>query len=781
MRRLGRIFAQTGALLLWLSYALIAQAQIPLLVSDGEQDYELGLYMELLEDPQGDMTPQQVIAADAEGRFKLNLDSVPNMGYTDSVWWVRFQVINRTTQPHIWLLDIAYPYIDQVDFFALDADKKLSHHRQAGSLLPFEQRDFAHRHIIFKLPLEQGQRIQTYYLRFQSKASLTLPLKLWSAEHFAQDDQLTSLLLGLSYGCLLIMLGYNFVLFSFLRERGYLHYVFFIGAILLFQMELNGIAKQLLWPDWPTWSRISIPVLATLSSFFALSFTATLLNTQTRIPRLHKGLLLHMGLLLGLSLLIPWLNYAEAIRAVALFSLLAIALIFAAGIAVWQHGVRAVRYFLLAWFSLLLGVVIFILVRFTWLPSHPLTEHGILYGSVFMVWLLGLSLADTINQIRQEKAAAQEAMLKEQRAALTLKEEYNSRLEGQVRERTSDLVRANQQLQTTLDDLRATQQELIHAEKMAALGQLIAGVAHEVNTPLGAIRLSAQSSQDFLDKYLPQLPDFFQNLSAQAQDDFLQLVGNALARPRLLSTREERRQRRELRQALEGAGRQDATHLADLLSDIGVESLDKLAQSLLQLPDPVQALEFARQLIGLKRSTANIVEATERASKVVFALKSYAHESQQHEKVELDLPASLDTVLTLYYHQIKQGVEVITRYPDNLPPILGYLDELNQVWTNLIHNALQAMDNQGKLIISLHQEADTLCVSIADSGPGIPADIQARIFEPFFTTKPTGEGSGLGLDIVARIVERHGGNVRFDSAPGEGACFEVRLPINSAN
>jgi signal transduction histidine kinase len=143
----------------------------------------------------------------------------------------------------------------------------------------------------------------------------------------------------------------------------------------------------------------------------------------------------------------------------------------------------------------------------------------------------------------------------------------------------------------------------------------------------------------------------------------------------------------------------------------------------------------------------------------------------------VNITQGIETVLTLYQNQIKQGVEVVRNYQAQLPAVQCYPDELNQVWTNLIHNALQAMDNQGTLTIDAVQKDTSVLVKITDSGKGIPPEILPNIFEPFFTTKPAGEGSGLGLDIVKKIIEKHQGKIDVESVPGQTA-FTVSLPIN---
>ncbi|HAJ63625.1 MAG TPA: hybrid sensor histidine kinase/response regulator, partial [Cyanobacteria bacterium UBA8543] len=145
--------------------------------------------------------------------------------------------------------------------------------------------------------------------------------------------------------------------------------------------------------------------------------------------------------------------------------------------------------------------------------------------------------------------------------------------------------------------------------------------------------------------------------------------------------------------------------------------------------------------------------------------------------IEANIIEGIETVLTLYQNQLKHGVKIIRNYQE-LPPIRCYFDELNQVWTNLIHNGLQAMNNQGTLTLDAQLQNGYLQVSITDSGKGIPQEIQEKIFQPFFTTKLPGEGSGLGLDIVKKIVEKHRGTIEFESVPGQ-TTFTVSLPLNS--
>ncbi|MGB7709241.1 MAG: ATP-binding protein [Microcoleus sp.] len=335
----------------------------------------------------------------------------------------------------------------------------------------------------------------------------------------------------------------------------------------------------------------------------------------------------------------------------------------------------------------------------------------------------------------------------------------------------------NQELANTLQQLQATQQQLIESEKMAALGQLVAGVAHEINNPIGAIRSLAGSISSFLSPTLEQFPALFQTLTEEQGQEFLALLRRSLHQELTLSTKEERKLKKALRSQLQDLdfSETDAESVADTLVIMGIYNEIDFLIPLLTRPDGFDVLEIAYKISQIKRGMTTIQTATERASKVVFALKTYAHYEQSGQRTQANLTEGIETVLTLYQSQLKQGVNVIRNYAE-LPLILCYPDELNQVWTNLIHNALQAMDNRGTLTIDVTTIDWQAKISFTDSGKGIPEEIKSKIFAPFFTTKPPGEGSGLGLDIVKKIVDKHQGKIEFESLTGQ-TRFNVFLPI----
>ena len=346
--------------------------------------------------------------------------------------------------------------------------------------------------------------------------------------------------------------------------------------------------------------------------------------------------------------------------------------------------------------------------------------------------------------------------------------EYNRTLETKVEERT-------QELSQTLEHLKATQQELIQSEKMAALGQLIAGIAHEINTPLGAIRASINNITDALNDSIHQLPQLLRELSTEQQELFFAFTQQAFQPKSPLTSREERQLKRKLIKELEKQDLEDADDVADTLVDMGLYQDIEPFIPLLTAANSKLILQVAYDLVTQQTNSQNIETAVERASKIIFALKSYARYDHAGQAIKANLIEGLNVVLTLYHNQLKHGIELTTNY-QKIPEILCYPDELNQVWTNLIHNAIQAMNNQGQLDIMVFSQAEQVVVQITDSGVGIPDEIKDRIFEPFFTTKGAGEGSGLGLDIVKKIINKHNGNIMVESQPGK-TTFSIALPI----
>ncbi len=331
--------------------------------------------------------------------------------------------------------------------------------------------------------------------------------------------------------------------------------------------------------------------------------------------------------------------------------------------------------------------------------------------------------------------------------------------------------------------MRQSQAWLRQQEKMVALGKLSAGLAHELNNPAAAARRAAVTLREETLKAQKAALNHDERFTP-AQKEQLASLGDEItvgsARPVFLDTLERSDREDELAEWLEDHGVEDVFELAPTLVSAGLdaESLDQLADGPDGLHDEalVGALEWLGATLSLAALAGEIGQSTGRISELVRAMKEYSHMDKTVMR-EVDVREGLESTLTILAHKLKKGVEVEREYAEGLQRICAHGGELNQVWTNIVDNAVDAMGGHGNLKVKTSGEDGYVLVEITDDGPGIPREAKGRIFEPFFTTKGVGEGTGLGLDIVRRIISAHGGEIRVDSKPGE-TIFKVRLPVD---
>ena len=358
------------------------------------------------------------------------------------------------------------------------------------------------------------------------------------------------------------------------------------------------------------------------------------------------------------------------------------------------------------------------------------------------------------------------------------------------------LEQSNQELEDTIIELKSTQAQLVQSEKMASLGQLVSGVAHEINTPAGAINAATANLMNFF----PAIPENFrllaeQHLSQADQQRLLKIVSYLFTsvRNKRRSTLSLRQEAKELEPVLKQDGFPNIKRLAKQIARLHInDALDDVL-CLLKTYEPEPIITFIETCSNIVNASKDIKLSIDIITQIVNALKMYSRIDQAKVE-EIDIHEGIETTLIILQNQIKEGIEVKRHY-GNIPKIPCYANELNQVWTNIIHNALQAMNGRGSLTIETYQvpsENENLCgrsrgkraihgakvgVKITDTGPGIPGEILDKIFDPYFTTKDQGEGSGLGLGIAQQIVKRHHGEIRVISEPGK-TSFEVLLPIS---
>jgi signal transduction histidine kinase len=339
--------------------------------------------------------------------------------------------------------------------------------------------------------------------------------------------------------------------------------------------------------------------------------------------------------------------------------------------------------------------------------------------------------------------------------------------------------------------LQKFQSVMVQQEKMASLGTLAAGLMHELNNPgAAAVRAAAQLRQNLLRMH--QLTAKFSkaNLNEEQKQCMFQLQEYALEKERSLrmNSLEQSDAEEALATWMENANVEDAWKLAPALVAIGITA-DELECARAEFPGPFfsDALNWLEALVSSMQLVATIEESVGRVSDLVKAVKTYAYEGKG-QKQAVDVNESLHATLTILGHKFRQKEIVLEKdFAANLPALQCECSGLNQVWTNLLDNAIDAVPQGGHIRIHTWEEETSgdakatrkprhyLCIAIADDGPGIPLESQARIFDPFYTTKAVGVGTGLGLGIVQRITEQYGGTVTFASEPGNTE-FRVRLP-----
>ncbi len=337
-------------------------------------------------------------------------------------------------------------------------------------------------------------------------------------------------------------------------------------------------------------------------------------------------------------------------------------------------------------------------------------------------------------------------------------------------------------LDNVFKQLRDTQSLLVQREKMGTLGQLIAGIAHEINTPIGAIKASSESLSSAVIPTCTMLLEQGERLTPEDREAFYRLVDMAMvAINEMKGTIELRKSKAQLRTYLESVEIENHREITDLLGRLEICEVEKIESNLdmFKRPNIVEIIRMVNSLTPLITGTQTILFATGKVSKIVFALKSYVHNSQDMTYSTFDLPTNIETVLVLCYNQIKKGITVVKEF-EEVPELFGNPDELGQVWTNIIQNSIYALNEVGTLTIGIKNlPYDRVLVTIADTGVGIKPDNLSKIFEPLFTTKPLGEGSGLGLDICKKIIVGHGGKINVESIVGEGTTFYIELPLKA--
>lgn len=391
--------------------------------------------IDLFADESAGMSLEEIRALPMD-RFSRPSTETLNFSRHGPAYWVRFRVTARDAA--VWLLKCDNPQIDHIDLYLITQEGVLR--KTAGDEYPFEKREFQHRNFVFPLALPAGEA--ELYVRFKSQGSLFFQVLLMSPAAFARTDYLEQWGLGLYYGVIIVMVLFNFLIYTAVRDPAYLFYVFYILTFGLFQFALNGFGFEFLWPDLPFIENRVIPLLGITTVGFATMFSRVFLHTEVHAPRLDTMLVGLAWTSVPALLIAAFTEYYISIRIGSIFSVAFTILASTAAFLAWRQGFRPARFFLLGWSFFFIGIVVFGLFITGFLPGNVWTRFALQAGAAIELVILSFGLGDRLNSMRLEKEAAQAFALEEQLKQAELTANMNRLLEEEVRKKTADLNRA---------------------------------------------------------------------------------------------------------------------------------------------------------------------------------------------------------------------------------------------------------------------------------------------------------------------------------------------------
>lgn len=650
--------------------------------------------------------------------------SIINLGLkrgTYVVHW-KFQV-DSTFWSSPKVLHIANPIIDNVEVYQITRDSVF--HRSSGEKISLGSREFNITGNAVSIQKSADNTVE-YYLKVSSSDQLLIPLSIEETGSLLNDYENIDLIFAIYLGVILSMFIYNFFVFFSVRDHVYLLYIFYIFTVGYTQLVLFGFSSKYIFNFSGSLNVALGSIVPGLSGLATIFFAQNFIRTAQFSPRINKALNFFKVLYfaaIGLAIF-GFHNTTQIILNVGASS--ALILIFASVSAIKQ-GYRPARYFIVAWVIFIIGLTLYALRNFGILPFNAFTNFALPVGSVVEILLLSFALADRINVLKQEKELSQQQAFVAMKENERLVTEQNIQLEKKVHERTADLENRNTELHTAMNDLRMTQQQLVESEKLASIGQMTAGIAHEINNPINFVQSNVGPLKRDIDEILELLS---QLAHIDENKDLLEQVN----------------------------------HLKSQYIKLDVDYLKKEIEQLLN----------------------GIEDGSKRTAEIVKGLRVFSRMDRK-ELVSADINECLHSTLVVMKNITKAEVTLNVELGQNIPRIKCYPGKLSQVFMNLVTNAVQATRLPGRqpidrvINVRSYLNENKICVEVQDNGNGIPMEIQEKIFEPFFTTKDVGEGTGLGLGIVAGIIGEHSGQLTFTSIANEGTTFLITLPIDSKN
>lgn len=685
-----------------------------LIIFRDPENIDISTKISILEDKQNTFAFSEVLHSKA---FTPNAIHVPNLGLTNAAFWIKIEVKNEGPSEKL-LLELAQPIMDEVGFYSESSpgNYKLIN---MGEYLPFSfNRTFNDPEYIFPLSIPRGEQ-RTFFLKVRSKEFIQLPLVIGTYESVFAFIKKKDVLSGMYVGIMLVMLLYNLFIYFTVRDKSYLYYVVYIVLILLTQTSVQGYPFQYLWPNSPWMAMHSLFFFPALVGIAGMEFLKSFLHAKDYLPGVTRRVkYFYFVYFISISCIFYKQYSASFIIMEMNATAISLYMLYMA-VKIYRKGYKPAKFFLLGWTVFLVGVCIYVFKDLGLLPYTNFTRYTMHTGSGIEVILLSFGLADRINTFKKEKEALQANALVILQENERIVKEQNQVLEAKVKERTEALLHSNKDLHEALSDLKDAQTQLVDSEKMASLGQLTAGIAHEINNPINFV---------------------ISNINPLKRD-IAEILG-------LIEKYEEIKSAEELEPKLQD--------IQKYKKEIDIDYLKEEIELLLK----------------------GIDEGAVRTSKIVKGLRNFSRLDEEDRKLA-NINEGLESTLTLLSNHLRGRVKLIKDF-GSFPLVECYPGKLNQVFMNILNNAIQAVsqkqEGEGVISIKTFQRDSEVVVSIKDNGPGIPETLKSKIFEPFFTTKDVGEGTGLGLSIAYNIIEKHKGKILVESEPGKGAEFTIILP-----
>jgi len=695
----------------------ITYAQNIISYNNPDSIIKIGNKVLLLEDKNNKLTINEALNSNL---FIKSNQTVPNFQISKSTFWIKFKIKNNTSLKSL-LLELPYPTIDSISFLSLNSNNTYTIEK-TGEYVPFYLRLYHHQNYIFNLSLAPFET-KTYILKVRASEQMQLPLLLGSEKYILESLHDTDLYFGVYAGIIIAMLFYNLFLYFIVKDNTYILYVFYILFVGLTQGCILGYTSRYLYPNSIFLSNFLMILIPAMSGVCGLFFVKSYLAVKKTVYSLIKYLNLFL-LVYGIIIFLGILGYYQLANLIMQVNAGLLSFFgFFIGYKAFKNGYKPALFFLIAWSVFLLSVIIYVLKNLNVLPYNNFTLYALQIGSALEVILLSFALADKINIYKKEKEESQAQAMASLQDKERIVSEQNITLENKVKVRTTELTTTNTNLQKTLTDLKEAQAQLVEAEKMASLGQLTAGIAHEINNPINFVTANVGP----LKRDMELLIDAVQNI------ENLSLAEGSV---------EEKQQ---------------------------------------QMEDYKEEIDFDYLKTEINYLLKGIHEGASRTADIVKGLKIFSRLDEGDLK-KADINEGLESTLIIANNLIGKKIQVIKNFGD-IPVIECYPGKLNQVFLNIISNAVFAIsekfgDKPGG-ILKITTECDThkLFIKIEDNGTGMSEAIKNKIYEPFFTTKDVGVGTGLGMSIVHNTIKKHNGQIYLNSAEGVGTEFILELHL----